>query len=47
LFPTLKKFFGGRHFRNEEELKHAFKEKLNGLVAEVYDEDVQELITYL
>jgi hypothetical protein len=29
LFPTLKEFLGGRHFKDDEELKDALKEWLN------------------
>jgi hypothetical protein len=32
---------------DDEEVKRAIKEKLNGLAAEVYDEGIQELITGL
>jgi hypothetical protein len=39
-FPKLKEFFGGRCFKNDEEVKDAIKEWLNGLVAEVYDEGI-------
>jgi len=45
LFPKLKEFLGVRHFKRDEEVKDAIKEQLNGLVAEVYDEGIQELIT--
>jgi hypothetical protein len=47
LFPKLKEFLGVRHFKRDEEVKDAIKEQLNGLVAEVYDEGIQELITSL
>jgi hypothetical protein len=29
----------------DEEVKDSIKEQLNGLVAEVYDEGIQELVT--
>jgi hypothetical protein len=45
MFPKLKEFFGGRRFKSDEEVKDAVKEWLNGLVAEVYDEGIQKLIT--
>jgi len=44
LFPKLKEFLGFRHFKRDEEVKDAIKEWLNGLVAEVYDEGIEELI---
>jgi len=47
LFPTLKEFLGGTRFVNDEEVKRAVKERLNGLAAEVCDEGMQELITGL
>jgi len=47
LFPTLKKFLGGKCFINDEEVKRAVKERLNGPAAEVHDEGVQELVTGL
>jgi histone-lysine N-methyltransferase SETMAR len=40
LFPKLNEFF-----RNDEEVKDAVKEWLNGLAAEVYDEGIQKLVT--
>jgi hypothetical protein len=45
LFPKLKEFLGVRHFKRDDEVKDAIKERLNGLVAEVYDEGIQEFIT--
>jgi hypothetical protein len=45
LFPALKEFLGGRRFKSDEEVKDAIKEWLNGLVADVYDEGIQNLIT--
>jgi hypothetical protein len=45
LSPALKKFLGGRCFKSNEEVKDAIKEWLNGLVAEVYDKGIQNLIT--
>jgi hypothetical protein len=45
LFPKLKEFLGGRRFKSDEEVKYAVKEWLNGLVAEVYDEGIQKLVT--
>jgi histone-lysine N-methyltransferase SETMAR len=44
LFPKLKEFLGGRHFKSDE-VKDAVKEWLNGLAAEVYDEGTQKLVT--
>jgi hypothetical protein len=41
----LKEFLGGRRFKSDEEVKDAIKEWLNGLAVEVYDEDIQNLIT--
>jgi histone-lysine N-methyltransferase SETMAR len=45
LFPKLKEFLDGRHFKSDEEVKDAIKEWLNGLVVEVYDEGIQKLVT--
>jgi hypothetical protein len=45
LFPALKEFLGSRCFRSDEEVKDAVKEWLNGLVVEVYDKGIQNLIT--
>jgi hypothetical protein len=45
LFPKLKEFLGVRHSKRDEEVKNAINELLNGLVAEVYDEGIQELVT--
>jgi histone-lysine N-methyltransferase SETMAR len=45
LFPKLKEFLGGRRFKSNEEVKDAVKKWLNGLVAEVYDEGIQKLVT--
>jgi hypothetical protein len=45
LFPILKEFLGVRYFKRDEEVKDAIKEQLNGLVAQVYDEGIQELVT--
>jgi hypothetical protein len=45
LFPTLTEFFGGRCFKSNEEVKDTVKQWLNGLVAEIYDEGLQKLIT--
>jgi histone-lysine N-methyltransferase SETMAR len=33
LFPALKEFLDGKCFKSDEEVKHAFREWLNGLVA--------------
>jgi hypothetical protein len=44
-FPTLKEFLGGRHFKSDEEVKDVVWQRLNGLAAEVCDEDIQTLIT--
>jgi hypothetical protein len=41
----MKEFLGVRHFKRDEEVKDAIKERLNGLVAEVYNKGIQELIT--
>jgi hypothetical protein len=41
----MKEFLGVRHFKRDEEVKDAIKERLNGLVAEVYNEGIQELVT--
>jgi len=40
LFPTLKEFLDGRRFKNNEEVKDAVKQWLNGLSSEVYDEGI-------
>jgi hypothetical protein len=45
LFPTLKEFLGGRHFKSDDEVKDAVQQWLNGLAAEVYDEGMQKLVT--
>jgi histone-lysine N-methyltransferase SETMAR len=45
LFPNFKEFLGGSRFKNDEEVKDAVKEWLNGLAAEVYDEGIQKLVT--
>jgi len=45
LFPTLKEFLSGTRFKNDEEVKDAIKEWLNGLAAEVFDEGLQNLVT--
>jgi histone-lysine N-methyltransferase SETMAR len=45
LFPKLKEFLSGRRFKSDEDVKDAVKECLNGLAAEVYDEDIQKLVT--
>jgi hypothetical protein len=45
LFPKFKEFLGGRCFKSDEEVQDAIKEWLNGLVAEVYDEGIQKLVT--
>jgi hypothetical protein len=45
MFPALKEFLGGRRFRSDKEVKDAIKKWLNGLAAEVYDEDIQNVIT--
>jgi hypothetical protein len=46
LFPALKEFLGGRHFKSNEEVKAVIKEWLNGLEGEVCDEGIQNLITH-
>jgi truncated hemoglobin YjbI len=40
LLSTLKEFLGGRCFKRDEEVKDVAKERLNELVAEVYDEGI-------
>jgi len=45
LFQTLKEVLSGRCFKSNAEEKDAMKERLNGLVAEVYDEGIKKLIT--
>jgi histone-lysine N-methyltransferase SETMAR len=45
LVPKLKEFLGDRRFKSDETVKDAVKEWLNGLAAEVYDEDTQKLVT--
>jgi hypothetical protein len=45
LFQTLKEFLSGRRFKSNEEVKDTVNERLNGLVAEVYDEGIQTLLT--
>jgi histone-lysine N-methyltransferase SETMAR len=45
LFPTLNEFLGGKHFKINDEVKGAVKERLNGLVEEVNDEVMQKLVT--
>jgi hypothetical protein len=42
-FPTIMEFFGGRHFKSNEEVKHIIRQWLNGLAAEVYNEGIQKL----
>jgi hypothetical protein len=45
LFPKLKEFLGGRRFKSVEEVEAAVKEWLNGLAAEVYDENSSHAMT--
>jgi histone-lysine N-methyltransferase SETMAR len=45
LFPALKEFLDGRCFKSNGEGKHAVREWLNGLTAEVCDEGIQKLVT--
>jgi histone-lysine N-methyltransferase SETMAR len=45
LFPTLKKFLGGRRFKSDEEVQEAVKEWLNGQAAEGYDAGTQKPVT--
>jgi len=45
LFPTLKEFLGGRHFKSNEEVKDAVQQWLNGLATEVWGEGIQKLVT--
>jgi hypothetical protein len=44
LFPALKEFLGGRCFKSDD-VKHAVREWLHGLTAEVYDECIQNPVT--
>jgi hypothetical protein len=46
LFPKLKEFLGVRHFKSDETVKDAVKQWLNGKAVELYDEDIQKLITH-
>jgi histone-lysine N-methyltransferase SETMAR len=41
LFPKLKEFLCGRHYKSDGTVKDAVKEWLNELTAEVYDEDTK------
>jgi hypothetical protein len=41
----MKKFFGDRRFKINEEVKDAVQQWLNGPAAEVYDEGMQKLVT--
>jgi hypothetical protein len=46
LFPILKEFLSGRNLkRNYDEVKDALKEWVNGLTAEVYDDDAFKIVT--
>jgi hypothetical protein len=45
LLTKLKEFLGGRRFKSDETVKDAVKEWLSELAAEVYDEDIQKLVT--
>jgi hypothetical protein len=45
-FPALKEFLDGRYFKSDEEVKHAAREWLSGLAAEVYDEGIQKPVTH-
>jgi hypothetical protein len=45
LFRTLKEFLGGTYFKSNDEVKESFKQWLNGLAAEVYDEGIRKLVT--
>jgi histone-lysine N-methyltransferase SETMAR len=45
LFPAMKEFLGGRCFKSDGEVKHAVREWLNGLAAEVYDDGMQKRVT--
>jgi histone-lysine N-methyltransferase SETMAR len=47
LFPKFKEFLGGRRFKSDEEVKDAVKEWLNGLAAEVYDEEIVKFLSRL
>jgi histone-lysine N-methyltransferase SETMAR len=46
LFPALKEYLGSRCFKSDEEVKHAVREWLNELAAEVHDEGIQKLVTH-
>jgi len=46
LFPTLKEFLDGIYFKSNEEVKDTIKQWLYGLLAEVFDEGIQKLVTY-
>jgi hypothetical protein len=46
LFPKLKEFLGGRHFKSDEAVKDAVKQWLNRLAVELDDEGIQKLITH-
>jgi hypothetical protein len=46
LFPTLREFLGGRYFESNEEVKDAVKQWLYGLLAEVFGEGIQKLVTH-
>lgn len=43
--PTLKEFVGGTNFISNEEVKDGFRQWLNVLAAEVYDDGIQKLVT--
>jgi hypothetical protein len=44
LFPKLKEFLDGRHFKSDEAVKDGVKQWLNGLAVELHDEGI--LITH-
>jgi hypothetical protein len=44
LFQALKEFLCGRRFTGDEEMKDDVNARLNGLVAEGYDEGIQRLV---
>lgn len=46
LFSKLKEFLGGRHFRSNEAVTNALKQRINVLAVEIYDEGIQKLITH-
>jgi hypothetical protein len=45
LVPIIEGIWGDRLFKRDEEIKDDVRQWLNGLAADVYDEDIQTLIT--